>query len=214
MSGAAYKAARAIVDRVRSIEKPTTALIKGVVASTGGSMVGLKYRVKTLASLARKIHNKSVERKQEIDFTATKIPDALRYTAVFSTRGYSAGIRKTLNKMMKEGYEVEVGGKKVKEKFEIDELETHWKRGDAYNGVHAILKHPNGTKLELQFHTPASFKAKMKTHKMYEEFRKPSTPPAERKRLIEEMVRIADSAEVPAGALKFGVQVFRPAEEA
>lgn len=201
MSGASYRAARGILSRVSDIERPTTSLIRSVVNGEGGSMVGLKHRVKTLYSLARKIHNESVRRNQKVEFTATKIPDGLRYTAVFSDRSYSQGVRKTLRALKKEGYE-------------IDDLSTHWKRGDAYNGVHAILRHPkNGTLIEVQFHTPSSHRAKVRTHAMYKQMKDPKTSPAQRKSLIEEMVRIADSAEVPSGAMRFGYQSFLPADQ-
>lgn len=212
MSRAAASAARTLGKKVNEIESHTTSLVKGVVDGAGGTMVGLKFRKKTIGSLARKIHNKAIERNQSVEESAGRISDALRYTGVFPTKGYAAGIRGTLQAMMKKGYTVEVNGKKLKQKFTLDELETHWRKGDAYNGVHAIMRHPNGTKVEMQFHTPGSFKAKMRTHGMYEEFRKLSTTPERRKQLIEEMVKIADSVPTPEDALSFGEQVFRPAD--
>jgi predicted RNA binding protein YcfA (HicA-like mRNA interferase family) len=201
------------VRRVKDIEKGVTKTISGAIRSAGGSMAGLKFRMKTLHSLARKIHDKALERGYTMDESAARIGDALRYTGVFSTKDYSKGIRSTLKALMKQGYKVVVDGKTLSQKFTMDELETHWLRGDAYNGVHAILRHPNGTKIEVQFHTPESFKAKMKNHALYEEFRKPSTPLARKKELIYQMVEVADRAPVPSGALSFGERIFRPAEE-
>lgn len=211
-SRAATAEARKLVRKVNDIESHTTSLIQSVVRGVGGTMVGLKFRKKTLQSLARKIHNKAEERGKSMEDSAAAIGDALRYTAVFVGKNYAKGVKRTLDAMIKKGYKVEINGKVLPQKFDLHELETHWQRGDAYNGVHAILRHPNGTKVELQFHTPYSFKAKMKTHKMYEESRKPSTSPERRAFLIRKMVEEADSAPVPEGALGFGQQVFRPAE--
>lgn len=213
-SRAATAEARKLAKKVAEIEPHVTSLVKDVVDGVGGTMVGLKFRKKTLGSLARKIHNKALERGKSMEDSAAGISDALRYTAVFRTGDYSKGVRDVIRSMTKQGYKMEVGGKSVTNKFTLNDgdLETHWRRGDAYNGVHAIFTHPNGTRVEVQFHTPGSFAAKMKTHKMYEEARKPSTSPERRAFLIREMVKIADSVPIPPGAMSFGTKVFRPEE--
>lgn len=194
---AAGRAAEALASRAKQAEKQFTPMLRGLVRSAGGRMEGLKYRFKEVKSLTRKIHDKAKERGLSIEESAERISDALRYTSTTKPKDYTRHVRSTIQSLKKEGYK-------------MLELETHWQRGDAYNGVHAIFQHPNGTKIEVQFHTPQSFRAKMKNHTLYERFRT-SNDPAERKRLTEEMTAVADAAEVPPGALRLGVKVFRPA---
>jgi len=194
----AHKLAQGIVGQASKAERVATDDLRTVIGGAGGTMVGLKHRLKGVKSLTRKIHDKAVDRGQTLEESAGKISDALRYTAVIHSGNYTKGVKDTLATLEAKGY-------KVLEK------ETHWKRGDAYNGVHAIVQHPNGTKIEVQFHTTQSLAAKNKTHVLYEKFRQSDTSPQERSRLTREMVRLADSAKIPKGALSLGVKVFRPA---
>lgn len=194
----ARQLAKRIVGNALAAEKAATSDLRDVIEGSGGQMVGLEHRVKGLTSLTRKIHDKAITRGQSLEESASKISDALRYTAVLDAKDYTKGVKATLKSLRKKGYEV-------------DELETHWQRGDAYNGVHAIIRHPNGTKLEVQFHTPESLEAKGKTHVIYEKARQADTTPQERTRLTQMMIQIADAARIPTGAQSLGVQVFRPA---
>lgn len=193
----AVKAARKIFENASKAEAKVTETLRRVVEGSGGRLEGLEYRLKTAKSLARKIITKATERGQTPEEAAAKISDALRYTGVTEAKEYPKMIRKTIKELKKQG-------------FSVEELETHWKRGDAYNGIHLIVKSKDGVKVEIQFHTPESLDAKGKTHPLYEQMRDPSTSPADRKRLIEEMISLADSAPVPRDALKFGDIVFRP----
>lgn len=197
VANAASRAAAAILARSKAAEPQVTNDLRTVIKSEGGAMVGLAHRVKGLKSLTRKIHDKALSRGQTIEESANRISDALRYTAAFHSKNYTAGVKSTIASLEKKGYK-------------ILEKETHWKRGDAYNGVHVIAQHPNGTKVEIQFHTTESLKAKGLTHPLYEKFRQHDTTPQERTRLTREMIRIADSARIPKGALTLGVRVFRP----
>lgn len=194
----AHKLAKGIVESASKAERAATNDLRGVIDAHGGVMVGLKHRVKGIGSLTRKIHDKAVTRGQSLEESASKVSDALRYTAVLHSKDYTKGVKDTLASLKSKGYK-------------INELETHWKRGDAYNGIHAIVTHPNGTKIEVQFHTTQSIAAKNKTHILYEQARRADTTPQERTRLTKLMVQIADAATIPPGALSVGTKVFRPA---
>jgi len=196
---AARAEAKKVLKAAMKVEGEVTKNLRGLIGGESGIMVGLKHRVKGLKSLTRKIHDKAMERGQSMEESASRISDALRFTAVAHSSKYSSLIRNTIKKLKQAGYDVH-------------ELETHWKRGDAYNGVHAVVKHPSGVKIELQFHTTQSWAAKMKTHKMYEEFRQHDTTPQRRTELAKQMVQIADSARIPSGALSHGARVYRPVE--
>lgn len=199
----AYRAALDIAERAASAEPEITKAIQNVVSANGGRMESLAHRLKTVDSLTRKIATKAKERGQSIEESASQISDALRYTAVIDDPppgSYSRAIEGMLKSLKDDG-------------LEVLELETHWRRGDAYNGVHLIARHPNGSKVELQFHTPASLAAKGETHKIYEIARADGISPEIRAIMVRRMVQIADVAPIPAGALRFGVRVFRPPEK-
>lgn len=192
----ARELASGIASKARQAERSATKLISDVVTASGGQMVDLKYRLKTVKSMTRKIANKAVEKGLPLEKMAGRISDALRYTGVVDAAQYASTVRKARATLEQKGYKVV-------------ELETHWPRGDAYNGVHMIALHPNGTKIEVQFHTPESHAAKVQNHKDYEKMRV-SKDPKERMRLNKKMTDVADRAPVPKGALGLGKKVYRP----
>jgi predicted RNA binding protein YcfA (HicA-like mRNA interferase family) len=194
----ARRQAIAVHDHAVAIEKGVTDTLRSTVLDQGGALVGLTHRVKGIDSLTRKIHDKALQRHQSMAESANAIPDALRYTAVLHSSKYTAAVKSTRKALEKQG-------------FKIEELETHWQRGDAYNGVHMIARHPNGAKVEIQFHTVDSLRAKALTHPIYEKARQATTTPQERTMLTKKMVEIADHAKVPKGATGLGTKVFRPA---
>lgn len=203
IKGKADSAARKIVDRGRSEEPKITADISEAVQASGGEMYGLDFRIKEVHSLARKLYAKAKEKGVSVDEYAADVADAVRYTAVSDEPPpgtYAKTIKTLLDSLEGKGYKVV-------------ELETHWQRGDAYNGVHLVAQNRSGQKFELQFHTSASVKAKFATHPLYEEMRKETTTPERRAELVREMIDIADAADIPQGAMDFGKQVFRPPED-
>lgn len=192
----AHEHATKLLSKAQEAEQQVTPAVSAVVKAAGGEMVGLEHRLKTLPSLRRKIHAKATERSQPVPTAADNISDALRYTGVIPTEKYSAAISTAIGALKADG-------------FHVRELDQFWTRGDNYNGVHAILQHPNGAKVELQFHTPESIAAKKETHKLYEIFRDLNTTPQRRLELNTEMVKIADSAPIPAGVGSIGTAKMR-----
>lgn len=208
--------ANLFLERARAEEPRITADISSAVETAGGEMYGLDFRLKEVSSLARKIVDKArdksekLKREVTLEESAASIADAVRYTAIVDEPppgGYVRGIANLLDSLESKGYK-------------ILELETHWERGDAYNGVHIVAEDKSGTKFELQFHTTASVKAKFATHPLYEEMRKADTTEERRRELVYQMIDIADAAEIPQGAIEvdsirpFGEKVKRPPEPA
>jgi hypothetical protein len=70
-----------------------------------------------------------------------------------------------------------------------------------YRGINTQWTTPDGHPFELQFHTAESFKVKMETHAMYEEFRNPNTSAARRLELNRIMTEMSDRIPVPKGAI-------------
>ena len=165
--GAASAEARRIVERGKTEEPKITKDIQDVVKEQGGKMYGLDFRLKEVDSLARKLLSKSKAKGVSVEEYGSQVGDAVRYTAIRDEPPpgqYANMIKATIDSLESKGYT-------------ILELETHWKQGDAYNGIHLVAATPSGQRFELQFHTEASVKAKFATHPLYEEMRKDGTTP-------------------------------------
>lgn len=198
----AQRRAEEIMAAGAAAEPELTALITSIAEGAGGSMTGLEHRLKTVESLARKLHDKAKAKGISIEDYAARVADAVRYTAIVDDDppgNYAAAIRRTIEMLEAQGIQVE-------------ELETHWLPGDSYNGVHLVGRHPNGTLFELQFHTTGSIEAKNSTHGIYERIRQAGVAPEERREGLLRMARIADQTPMPLDALSLGVQVVRPTE--
>lgn len=200
---AAHKEAVKRYNAAKAVEPQVSKVLQSVAKQIGAVQVGLKFRLKEIKSLTRKIHDKAMARGLTMEQSGAAIGDSLRYTMVIHSKNYGPKIREALKEFEKAGF-----------KIPAEEKETHWPKGDAYNGAHVQLIHPNGTKIEMQFHTTGSWRAKNLTHGMYEEARKPDTTPARRRELILKMIELADSVRRPTGAIAsyLGKKVFRPPE--
>lgn len=176
-----------------------TADISAVVHDHGGGMIGLANRMKALPSLTRKIRDRVITKGGTLDEAAKAITDAVRFTALVSTEEYASTVHGLITALDKAGYQVH-------------NVENHWKRGDAYNGLHMLARHRSGMVAELQVHTPESMKAKDEIHARYEDYRKLDTPEETRLMLFEAMRAISDQAPVPRGVMDIGTAIYRPHE--
>jgi hypothetical protein len=119
-----------------------------------------------------------------------RIHDGIRYTFIFEDQFYSAGVRAAENCLTGHGYKL-VGRK------------PSW-LGKEYRGINTQWRDPaSGQLFEVQFHTPASWDAKQRTHDSYEKVQNPATPAEERARLRDYQREIARSVTIPPGALEF-----------
>jgi hypothetical protein len=120
---------------------------------------GLEFRVKEQKSLAKKIRGDMEADGLTPSQAANGVFDAVRYTAVSDAHEYGAASQAALDALKAKGYEV-------------GQVKNFWVKDDmAYKGINVKLVSPNGTQVELQFHTPESFEAKMspQMHKVYDE---------------------------------------------
>jgi hypothetical protein len=121
---------------------------------------------------------------------AARIHDGIRYTFLFEDQFYSAGVRDAENRLACYGYKL-VGRK------------PSW-LGKEYKGINSQWRDPaSGQLFEVQFHTPASWDAKQRTHDSYEKVQDPATTPEDRARLKAYQREVATSAPIPPGALEF-----------
>jgi hypothetical protein len=123
------------------------------------------------------------------DLTA-KIHDGIRYTFVFEDRFYSEGVRDAESRLTNKGYH-------------LVWRKPSWS-GEEYKGINSQWRDVgSGQLFEVQFHTPASWDAKQRTHDSYEKIENPATTPEERTRLRAYQREVAASVPVPPGALEF-----------
>jgi hypothetical protein len=116
---------------------------------------------------------------------ATEIHDTVRYTYLFEAEHYVDGIWHCHSALEGQGYELEVR-RNSWDNPEYKGINTRWH--DPGHDVH----------FEVQFHTPASWDAKQRTHGAYERIADPRTSPHERVRLRSEQAELSATIPVPA----------------
>lgn len=202
----ASREAAALRDKAAAIEPGVTRMVIDRVSDHGGEMQGLEYRLKSEDSLARKIDADAVkEHDGDRAAAAAAVSDAVRYTAVFPSESYTAGVESTLKSLEDDGYAVRA--------------KNFWQKGDPYQGMN-VKATKDGVTVELQFHTQSSLKVKEeKLHPIYEEYRT-ATDNRKRRRAWDRMVRVASGIEDPSGyerLLRIGtltMQQFETAQQA
>jgi hypothetical protein len=192
----ANAAAKRIRDKVALVEPALTQKIVEIADSIGADMAGLEHRLKTEKSLARKIQNDSVEYNGNVERAADNINDAVRYTLLFEPDVYTESAIKTIDGMRDAGYQFE-------------RVKNFWRKGDDYQGINGKVRHPDGFKFEMQFHTKSSFDTKEKTHPLREK-RMESPSVKEQWKLFSQGVRMASKTVIPAGVLAVGDLAANP----
>jgi len=153
-------------------------------------LYGLRFRVKSKASLERKIWMQMLrDGSRAADVV---IDDVLRYTVLIEDDPpgrYDAAVADILRRADARG-------------FSVERVKNYWPRGDTYSGINSVLSTPSGLPWELQFHTIGSLAAAQEGHELYEQFRLPTTPTKEKRRLFDRMVERWSWVIVPQGILE------------
>jgi hypothetical protein len=146
-------------------------------------MRGLDFRIKAIKSLVRKIlDEKDTEHGGDAQKAAESMSDVIRYTTAFDPEEYVSGVKGMVEELQAAGYKLRI--------------KNYWKGDDPYQGINIAAIAPDGTKFELQFHTPQSVEDKEEIHKLYETYRE-SKDNAQRRQLYDEMVQMANKIGVP-----------------
>jgi hypothetical protein len=149
-----------------------------------------KYALKSLDRFQEKLA-KRIARFPGADAAdlAEGIHDGIRYTFVFEADHYVDGIDETRSKIEEEGYE-------------LIEMRPSW-HTDEYKGTNSRWRDSsNGVLFEVQWHTPASWEAKQKTHEAYEKIENTETSLEEKERLRAYQREVCATVPVPPGALE------------
>lgn len=178
------------LQRISIHEPAITAEVFGAVPQDC-RMDGLAFRLKSPASLARKIATKTEQRP---DLTAhevsAKLTDFVRYTVVAKEpERLVSCTTETMDELRARGW-VEV------------EAEQSYVDDNPYKGLHVIACHtPSGQDVEIQFHTEQEIAIKNAQHVQYEVERDRNVPRAERAQAREEMVAAWREVERPPGVV-------------
>lgn len=191
--------AASVVARAVAIEPKLTEIMRAVVLPRGGVLEGLPFRLKSEASMDRKIKLVAAQARIPVKAAAHAMKDGNRYTAVFGPADYAVKTRSTLDALRRAGLEPE-------------RVSAAWGPGRPYVGTNVILRAPNGVRLELQFHTPESLRTKqIVNHPLYERWRTLDAGSAEARELEAQMTRNADRVYRPPGMGDFR---YEPSVEA
>lgn len=188
-------AALALTVGARAAEPDLTATLSRLSIKTGGELVGLEHRIKTMERIAEKIGTdlanlEAAGTPSTAYEVAANICDAIRYTLVLEPQAYLEGYSAVVSELDSLG----IAPRKAAKNF--------WK-DKGYQAVHYIGFTREGMSFEVQFHTPRSYATKAETRALYEEQRKSSTTTADRLRLEAEKEALwtAVCADPPPGAL-------------
>jgi len=167
-------------EKLKPVEKEITKTLIDLSNKHGAVMIGLAARFKSVKSLARKINDERGSRTAEE--AAADMSDVIRYTMTYTPENYVSGAKSVIDELQSAGYRLTV--------------KNYWKTGDPYQGINIAAVHPDGTRFELQFHTPQSAVEKEVIHKVYDEYRV-ETDPKKRWKLYDRMTRMAERIDIP-----------------
>jgi hypothetical protein len=180
-------AARRLVAIAELDDTGVTGMMRQAVETTGGELVGIDHRVKTVESLARKLAD-LVRQDPDIgvEEAGSDAYDVLRYTVVADTERYMGVHDAVLGRLRAEGIEVV--------------LATNRWAGPGYRGINIRLR-DRDRRFEVQFHTRQSFEAARATRGHYEELRLNETPQERKDELQNTIDDVFSPVAVPPGAL-------------
>ncbi|GAA0356746.1 hypothetical protein NE235_12950 [Actinoallomurus spadix] len=140
-----------------SLDRKMTAL-RGMTSQHGSNLEGISNSLKGLDSFRRKVAKKVAEGRAA-DAVITDTRDLNRYTICFSSDSYSRGAKDAFEHLNQLGLEP------------LNPEDTHrntW-NDPTYKGINTTWRDlDTGQPVEIQFHTPESFRAKEDNHAFYE----------------------------------------------
>ncbi|MGD9622259.1 MAG: hypothetical protein AB7G47_19720 [Mycolicibacterium sp.] len=168
----------------------TDQLHAAVAGHPGAQLPGLRHRLKSPSSLARKIRTKAIERGLTPDQAAASLDDTIRYTVTTTRLGDLVPVlNAVVDRLTEQGWTV-------------GSAEHSFLKGNPYKGIHLVLANNEGQRCEVQFHTEAALATKERGHIAYEAYRDLDIPAADRKRAYNRCVGLWDDVPTPPGLRK------------
>ncbi|MCD0447047.1 hypothetical protein LO763_25855 [Glycomyces sp. A-F 0318] len=183
----ANRAADRFLRRTARNEPQITRAVKAVALRVDAALTGLEFRLKEEEAFKSKLADRLDAFDGDIDDTLADMRDALRYTFIWPACRYTAGVERSKATMRGADYD-------------LARWRVAW-TGPGYRGVNSFWHDRGlGQAFEVQFHTPESFSAKMRTHPIYERLRLLPQGDPRRTRLDREQERIFRRVPRPSGA--------------
>lgn len=167
----------------RQAEPQISERLKGLAASTGGSVERFGTRFKSRESVLEKLER--FRKPTAPIYRLGKFNDALRYTITYRPAIYWASASRAIRELEAVGYRVVNG---VRGWFDT-----------GYKGINLTVRSPQSFDFEVQFHTPASLAMAEKTHGIYQEIRNLPQGSVESLHLRAESDRLWTAVPVPPG---------------
>lgn len=180
--------AKEILARAREVEPAVTQDLKSL-EDEAAQLAGLDFRLKGEDSLARKIVSEAHDKEVSLEEASSSIHDVIRYTMCIEPSEYVSKATEALKELESRGYTV-------------TKFKNTW-ASDIYKGLNTNLSTPDGTVVEIQFHTPESYDVKQQTHEYYEISRSEDATEKEVEEALRMQRKLTGSVHVPNGAIEF-----------
>ena len=184
-------------------ERITTPILEKVAATTGAALIGAPASVqsekytKTYESTLVKLAEKSLAKGRTVEEQAAKISDTVRYTLRAPADKLTETARMALDSLKEDGFTFTEHGSG-------STIENYFVKGDPYNGINTEVRSPDGTNIEIQFHTDESLNTKELTHADYKIAMNPSASATDRQAAWDRMTQVADDITFPPGIMSIG----------
>lgn len=187
---------RAVVDhhkRALVIEPRLTAVVQSAAfGSHEGRVRDLEHRVKSLASLLRKMRNDCLELDLSPDDAIKRIRDGIRYTVEFDYETFTFDVARFRGTLLEQGV---ISTKQM----------NMFVEGNRYMAVHEELRTAGDFLFEVQYHTKESLAAKRRSRPLYEVQRDVTAPLEDRLAAYDAIVASTRTGvRIPAGANLLG----------
>lgn len=199
LDAAENRAVDEFLNRAERAERQLSPQVRTVASWSGAELVGFDQRLKSPDSLKRKVATWLTEdSSQDVHEALADVNDSVRYTLQWPEEEYTEGVRGA-SRML-----ADFGHGNVR-------WSNTWKARDSYKAVNSAWRDAmTDHRFEVQFHTPASHRAAVDTHPLYEEQRLPGTPPERVAELKRQQGRIFAAVPVPDGAERLTAPRLRP----
>ena len=180
--------AKEILARAREVEPAVTQDLKSL-EDEAAQLAGLDFRLKGEDSLARKIVSDAHDKEVSLEEASAAIHDVIRYTFCIEPSKYVDKATEVLGELEGRGYDV-------------TKFKNMW-ANDLYKGLNTNVATPDGTVVEIQFHTPQSYDVKQQIHEYYEVSRSEDATEEEVEEATSAERRLTGTVEIPNGAIEF-----------
>lgn len=174
--------------KAKKVEPKITKDVTSIIRKTGAKVYGLKNRLKTKDSIARKIHDDSKNSGETINKAANSIKDAIRYTVLSKDDDYVSNYN-TIKKSLED-----LGYSEIRCRNYFDK----YRKGKAdHKQITSVFSDKDKNTFEIQFQTPSSIKVKEAKTPLYEEVRRTGVTEKRRSEIVSQMNNLAKQVNTP-----------------